>query len=70
MVTVDRATCGQFGEPIVAIQRDGRAFVTGAVWNGRAAIRAAFDNWRTARADLEQVQSVVLDAAQRVRANA
>jgi hypothetical protein len=35
-----------------AIQQDGRAFVTGTVWNGRSAIRAAFDNWQTTLADV------------------
>ncbi|QKS28478.1 MAG: aspartate aminotransferase family protein [Candidatus Accumulibacter similis] len=42
-----------------AIQSDGRAFVTGTVWQGRAAIRAAFDNWRTAPADVRLLQEAV-----------
>ncbi|WP_300450070.1 pyridoxal-dependent decarboxylase [Accumulibacter sp.] len=45
------------------IQADGRAFVTGTVWNGRAAIRAAFDNWRTTRQDVERLQAAVEDVA-------
>jgi glutamate/tyrosine decarboxylase-like PLP-dependent enzyme len=46
-----------------AIQADGRAFVTGTVWQGRAAIRAAFDNWRTTREDVELLQAAVEDVA-------
>ncbi|TLD43902.1 MAG: L-2,4-diaminobutyrate decarboxylase [Accumulibacter sp.] len=42
-----------------AIQSDGRAFVTGTVWQGRAAIRAAFDNWRTTPADVRLLQEAV-----------
>jgi hypothetical protein len=44
-----------------AIQVDGRAFVTGTVWNGRAAIRAAFDNWRTTADDVAILQSAIVD---------
>jgi glutamate/tyrosine decarboxylase-like PLP-dependent enzyme len=46
---------------VAAIQRDGRAFVTGTVWNGRAAIRAAFDNWATTAHDVEILQSAIYD---------
>ena len=42
-----------------AIQKDGRAFVTGTLWNGRAAIRAAFDNWQTTRDDVALLQAAV-----------
>jgi len=45
-----------------AIQADGRAFVTGTVWQGRAAIRAAFDNWRTTAADVRLLQEAVAQA--------
>ena len=44
---------------VCAIQSDGRAFVTGTVWQGRAAIRAAFDNWRTTAADVRLLQEAV-----------
>ncbi len=44
-----------------AIQRDGRAFLTPTVWQGKQAIRCAFDNWATSAADVEILQSVVLD---------
>jgi glutamate/tyrosine decarboxylase-like PLP-dependent enzyme len=46
---------------IVAIQSDGRAFVTGTVWNGRAAIRAAFDNWATTQRDVDILQDAIRD---------
>jgi glutamate/tyrosine decarboxylase-like PLP-dependent enzyme len=38
---------------IQALQRDGRAFVTPTTWEGKGAIRAAFDNWATTPADVE-----------------
>lgn len=46
-----------------AIQGDGRAFVTGTVWNGHAAIRAAFDNWQTTLDDVALLQGAVADVA-------
>lgn len=46
-----------------AIQVDGRAFVTGTIWNGHAAIRAAFDNWQTTLDDVEMLQAAVKDTA-------
>jgi len=52
---------------VPAIQRDGRVFVSGTIWNGRAAIRAAFDNWLTTQADVEILQSAVLDMAATLR---
>jgi glutamate/tyrosine decarboxylase-like PLP-dependent enzyme len=39
-------------QAVAALQADGRVFVTGTVWNGRAAIRAAFDNWATGPEDV------------------
>ncbi|MCO5177530.1 MAG: pyridoxal-dependent decarboxylase [Thermomicrobiales bacterium] len=49
-------------EVAAAIQRDGRAFVTGTSWRGQYAIRAAFDNWATTQSDVEILQQAVLDA--------
>lgn len=46
---------------VTAIQKDGRVFVTGTVWAGRAAIRAAFDNWQTDATDLDLLRTAVLD---------
>jgi len=59
---MDAAACDAFNrDAVTAIQRDGRAFVTGTVWNGRAAIRAAFDNWATTQRDVEILQAAVHD---------
>jgi glutamate/tyrosine decarboxylase-like PLP-dependent enzyme len=48
---------------VQAIQSDGRAFITGTIWRGRAAIRAAFDNWATTEADVQILQETVADIA-------
>lgn len=52
---------------IVAIQDDGRAFVSGTVWNGRAAIRCAFDNWTTTLDDVAILQDAVWDIGVKLR---
>jgi glutamate/tyrosine decarboxylase-like PLP-dependent enzyme len=57
----DEATDRFNREAIAAIQSDGRAFVSGTTWNGRAAIRTAFDNWSTTRTDVDILQSAVRD---------
>jgi glutamate/tyrosine decarboxylase-like PLP-dependent enzyme len=54
---------------VAAIQSDGRAFVTGTVWAGRAAIRAAFDNWATTPADVEVLEQVVADVGTQLSAS-
>jgi glutamate/tyrosine decarboxylase-like PLP-dependent enzyme len=54
---------------VAAIQNDGRTFVTGTIWSGRAAIRAAFDNWATTRADVEVLQQVIADIGAQLSAN-
>jgi glutamate/tyrosine decarboxylase-like PLP-dependent enzyme len=48
-------------EAVSAIQRDGRVFVTPTVWNGRSAIRCAFDNWSTTLDDVRILQEAVSD---------
>ena len=48
-------------EAVAAIQRDGRVFVTGTVWSGRAAIRAAFDNWATRQEDVDILKETIAD---------
>jgi glutamate/tyrosine decarboxylase-like PLP-dependent enzyme len=50
---------------VPAMQADGRAFVSPTVWNGKAGIRAAFDNWATSPADVEILQELVLDMSKR-----
>ncbi len=57
----DAATDAFNRAAVAAIQRDGRAFVTGTVWDGRAAIRAAFDNWATTLHDVDILQDAILD---------
>ena len=48
-------------EAVARLQADGRVFVTGTVWNGRACVRAAFDNWATGPGDVETLQAAVAD---------
>ncbi|CAA9557806.1 MAG: Aromatic-L-amino-acid decarboxylase [uncultured Thermomicrobiales bacterium] len=50
---------------VAGLQADGRAFVSGTVWEGKAAIRAAFDNWATGPADVAILQAAILDVAAR-----
>lgn len=52
---------------VKTIQQDGRAFVTPTVWNGKVAIRAAFDNWATAPGDVEILCDAIRDAGEQVR---
>jgi glutamate/tyrosine decarboxylase-like PLP-dependent enzyme len=51
---------------VTALQADGRAFVTGTDWRGRAAIRAAFDNWATTGRDVAILEEAVADVARRM----
>ena len=44
-----------------AIQRDGRVFVSGTTWDGKAAIRAAFVNWSTRARDVGVLQQVLAE---------
>jgi glutamate/tyrosine decarboxylase-like PLP-dependent enzyme len=44
------------------IQRSGMAFVTSTRWKGRAAIRAAFDNWSTRESDVTALEKAVSSA--------
>ncbi len=46
-------------QAVTAIQRDGRAFVSGTTWGGKAAIRAAFDHWATTSEDVQILCDVV-----------
>jgi len=48
---------------LAALKADGRAFLTGSVHDGRPAVRAAFSNWRTTRADVETTFDALLAAA-------
>jgi glutamate/tyrosine decarboxylase-like PLP-dependent enzyme len=44
-----------------ALQRDGRAFVSGTRWNGTPALRAAFVNWSTTADDVRTLQDALTD---------
>jgi glutamate/tyrosine decarboxylase-like PLP-dependent enzyme len=47
---------------VEAIQRGGIAYVTATRWDGKAGMRAAFDNWATATPDALALQSAVAHA--------
>ncbi len=65
---LDDVATDQFNrDAIKAIQADGRAFVSGTVWQGHAAIRCAFDNWATTAADVAILQSAVRDIGTKLR---
>jgi glutamate/tyrosine decarboxylase-like PLP-dependent enzyme len=51
-----------------ALQADGRVFVSGTVWAGGAAIRAAFDNWMTGPEDVAILKQAVADVRDRLLA--
>ena len=52
---------------VAAIQRDGRAFVTPTSWNGKGAIRAAFDNWATGPEDVEILWDAISDIGKTIK---
>ena len=51
------------------MQRGGIAYVTATRWNGRVAIRAAFDNWTTSAEDVNSLQRAVMLAVTRAATN-
>lgn len=51
-----RATCRR-------IQENGKVFVTPTIWEGKAAIRAAFDHWATGPGDVALLEEEVQQAA-------
>ena len=53
---------------VAALQADGRVVVSGTVWGGREAIRAAFDNWATGPADVAILEEAVADIGRRLLA--
>lgn len=61
---LDAEATDQFNrDAVAAIQRDGRVFLTPTRWQGKQAIRCAFDNWATQAADVEILQQTVADFA-------
>jgi len=57
----DAATDAFNREAIRRLHADGRVFVTGTVWDGRAALRPAFDNWSTTADDVRILREAVAD---------
>jgi aromatic-L-amino-acid/L-tryptophan decarboxylase len=61
---VDEAALDAHNERILqALQRDGRAYLSNATVDGRFALRACITNFRTTRADVERVLTVVRELA-------
>jgi glutamate/tyrosine decarboxylase-like PLP-dependent enzyme len=57
---LDAAALDAFNRRAVTdLQADGRVFVTGTVWAGKAAIRPAFDNWATMPEDVDILAQAV-----------
>ena len=54
---------------VAALQADGRVVVSGTVWGGRDAIRAAFDNWATGPADVAILEQAVAEVGRRLLAD-
>jgi glutamate/tyrosine decarboxylase-like PLP-dependent enzyme len=42
------------GRVLAAVQASGEAWMSGTIWDGRAAIRLSVSNWRTTEADIER----------------
>ncbi|HET9508836.1 MAG TPA: aminotransferase class V-fold PLP-dependent enzyme [Gaiellaceae bacterium] len=45
------------------VQEDGTAWLSGTVWQGRAAMRISVSNWRTSEDDVERSVAAILEAA-------
>ncbi len=52
-------------ELLAALQADGRVYASTTVWEGKAAMRFAFDNWMTTEADVEVIFDVLQDVRSR-----
>ena len=48
---------------IAAVQEDGTCWLSGTVWQGRAAMRISVSNWRTTSEDVERSTAAILEAA-------
>jgi glutamate/tyrosine decarboxylase-like PLP-dependent enzyme len=51
---------------VAALQADGRVFVTGTVWEGKVAVRAAFDHWATGPKDVAMLQEAISEIGRRL----
>ena len=48
---------------VAAVQEDGTCWLSGTVWQGRAAMRISVSNWRTTEDDVERSAGAILQAA-------
>ncbi len=51
---------------IAAVQGEGTCWLSGTVWQGRAAMRISVSSWRTSENDVERSAAAILEAATRV----
>jgi len=54
---------GATQEVVRRVQDDGTAWLSGTIWQGRAAMRISVSNWRTSEEDVERSVAAILDAA-------
>jgi glutamate/tyrosine decarboxylase-like PLP-dependent enzyme len=52
-------------ELLAALQADGRVYASTTIWDGKAAMRFAFDNWMTTEDDVEVIFDVLRDVRDR-----
>ena len=51
---------------VAAVQEDGTCWLSGTVWQGKAAMRISVSSWRTTEEDVERSAGAILEAAARV----
>jgi glutamate/tyrosine decarboxylase-like PLP-dependent enzyme len=51
---------------VAAVQEDGTCWLSGTVWQGKAAMRISVSSWRTTEDDVERSAGAILEAAARV----
>jgi aromatic-L-amino-acid decarboxylase len=49
-------------EALRAVQRSGEAWLSGTIWDGRAAIRVSVSNWQTSDADVDRLVGAFREA--------
>ena len=54
---------------VKGVQEDGTCWLSGTVWQGRAAMRISVSSWRTSAEDVERSAAAILEAAAMVRAS-
>jgi glutamate/tyrosine decarboxylase-like PLP-dependent enzyme len=54
-------------ETVAAVQEDGTCWLSGTVWEGRAAMRISVSGWRTTSDDVERSAAAILRASAAVR---